>query len=174
MSDTSITKGNLEQYKVNPPTTLNHRDSKYSPWVSNLGQHRQLPYTFIKKSTTSQTILTLVKPRLLSTIGFLHRTHQVDHRTKNHLIPQGSSCTQLLYNLPKICIPYLPLQLTKAFMYSPFLRPSPNLRTLTRTLLYFPQTNSVKLCHSLHIVFCRITSIVRPLQQAFHITPCFC
>ena len=48
-----------------------------------------------------------IKNGFLFNINFLQSTYLVDHRSRNHLTPQGLLCTPLFYGLPKIYIPYL-------------------------------------------------------------------
>ena len=51
---------------------------------------------------------------VLSTLEFLHSTHQVNHRFKNNLTQQKLSCTLLPYGLVKLYVPFHfpPLPLT--------------------------------------------------------------
>ena len=66
------------------------------PYIYGIKEHFTLVglTTYAKRnSDPSQTIRNVV----LSTLDFVHSAHPVDHRTRNCLTPQGSSCTSVLH-----------------------------------------------------------------------------
>ena len=70
----------------------------------------------------------VIQHDVLPVLDFLGSTHQVDHRTRNHLTLQKLAYTMVLYGLLKIYIPNL--LSTKTLMYSTFLWPPQNPCTL--------------------------------------------
>ena len=78
-----------------------------SLYVSKIEEHQADPATY-KKLNSDPT--QAIKNYVLSIPNYLHKTNQIDDKTKHHLTSQKPAHAPLFYGLPKVCKPNIPLR----------------------------------------------------------------
>ena len=78
-----------------------------SLYISKIEDH--LADLFTCKELNSGSTQT-IRNDVLSTLDYLHNTHQIDDKTRHHLTPPKPVRTPLFYGLPKVHKPNIPLR----------------------------------------------------------------
>ena len=76
-------------------------------YINKIEEHLANPSTYKKLSFNPTQA---IRNDVLSTLNYLHNTHQIDDITRHHLMPPKPACTQLFYGLPQVHKPNIPLQ----------------------------------------------------------------
>ena len=78
-----------------------------SLYISKIEEHLADATTYKKLDVDSTQA---IRNDVLSTLDYLHNTHQIDDETRHHPTPPNPGCTPLFYGLPKVHKPNIPLQ----------------------------------------------------------------